>query len=292
MTDDELQILRAVVDERGFGRAAKRVHLSQSAVSQAVRRLETELGTTLLDRGRPPTLTAAGLRVYDHAVDVLGRRDLLARQLGALRDGGVGIVSLAASQALSRELLPELVARFVVNHPSAAFQFETLPSRQIIAAVADGRFELGLGPFARAMAGLVVHPLGKQRMVLYSGRSPRLSLLRKEGVSAIARETLVTSHLDAPTATRRRGLLREHFGAVWVVQSLDLRLSLVRRGLAVGYLPASIVAAAGARRDLVALDWLSFGVIERTFGLFYSSRRTLPPLAERFLESARSASRA
>ncbi len=292
MTDDELQILRAVVDERGFGRAAKRVHLSQSAVSQAVRRLETELGTTLLDRGRPPTLTAAGLRVYDHAVDVLGRRDLLARQLGALRDGGVGIVSLAASQALSRELLPELVARFVVNHPSAAFQFETLPSRQIIAAVADGRFELGLGPFARAMAGLVVHPLGKQRMVLYSGRSPRLSLLRKEGVSALARETLVTSHLDAPTATRRRGLLREHFGAVWVVQSLDLRLSLVRRGLAVGYLPASIVAAAGARRDLVALDWLSFGVIERTFGLFYSSRRTLPPLAERFLESARSASRA
>ena len=288
MNEEELKILRAVVDERGFGSAAKRVHLSQSAVSQAVRRLEGELGVTLLERGRPPTLTDAGLRVYEHANDVLGRRDLLHRQLKALREGGVGIVSLAASQALSREWLPQLVARFVPEHPSAAFQFETLPSRQIIAAVADGRFELGLGPFSRAMAGLTIHPLGKQRMVLYSGRSPRLSRLRKEGVVALSCETLVTSHLDATTATKRRGLLREHFGTAWVVQSLDLRLSLIRQGLAVGYLPASTVAVAGARRELVALDWISFGVIERTFGLFHSSRRALTSIAENFLRVAQS----
>jgi len=288
MNEDELKILRAVVDERGFGRAAKRVHLSQSAVSQAVRRLENELGVTLVERGRPPTLTPAGQRVYEHAVDVLLRKNLLDRQLAALAAGDAGIVALAASQALSRELLPALVERFVSTWPSAAFQLETLPSRQIIAAVADGRIELGLGPFARAMAGLTVHPLGKQRMVLYAGRTPRLRALRQRGAAALAEETLVTSHLDA--AAPRRGLLREHFRAVWVVQSLDLRLGLVRDGHAVGYLPSSTVTWAGRERELVALDWLPFGVIERTFGLFHSSRREPSSPAARFIEVATSTS--
>ncbi len=283
MDDDELKILRAVVEEGGFGRAAPRVHLSQSAISQAIRRLEQEVGTVLLERGRPPVLTAAGRQVYEHAGLVLARRELLDRQLAALREGGEGVVAIAASQALSRELLPRLVTRFVALQPRASFQLETWPSREIITAVAEGRIELGLGPFARSMAGLVLHPLGEQRMVLYRGR--RRAAQRRSGVAALRQETLVTSSLDSP-AGQRRGLLREHFGRVWVVESLDLRLQLIAAGLAVGYLPESIVAASDERRRLDPLSALPFGAIQRTFGLFHSAQRTPGPMAERFLAMA------
>lgn len=288
MNTYELSIFRAVVEQRGFGRAARVAHLSQSAVSQAIRRLEESVGATLIERGRPPQLTAAGRRVYEHAIDVLGRDELVRRQVAELSQGHAGILVLAASQALSRQLLPSLVERFLAAHPTAGLQLETLPSRQIITAVADGRIELGLGPFARAMAGLATIALGTQRMVLYaSRRNPRVRALRRGGIPALARESLVTSHLDERGVTARRGLLREHFGAVWVVQSLDLRLRLVHDGLAVGYLPEDTVAAARLQRELVPLAKLPFGAITRTVGLFYSTRRARAPISTAFCEAAK-----
>lgn len=286
MNDDELRVFRAVVEERGFGRAAKRVHLSQPAVSQAIARLESEVGQKLLERGRPPTLTSAGRRVFEHAVDTLGRREILAQQLRELEGGEAGIVALASSQALSREQLPLLVARFAAAYPRTAFQLETLPSRQIISAVTDGRIELGLGPFARSMAGLVLQPLGKQKMVLYAGRKSTLGQAQraKRNVAALATATLVTSHLDVSSG--KRGLLREHFGSVWVVQSLDLRLRLIADGLAVGYLPEATVAQAADKKAFVALDTLPFGAIERTFGLFSSAARPPSAMGQQFVAFA------
>jgi DNA-binding transcriptional LysR family regulator len=285
----ELGIFRAVVEQRGFGRAARVAHLSQPAVSQAIRRLEESAGAVLLQRGRPPQLTPAGRRVYEHAVDVLARDELVRRQLAELARGHVGILVLAASQALSRQLLPQLVQRFLTAYPTAGLQLETQPSRQILQAVADGRLELGLGPYSRAMHGLTTLPLGTQRMVLYAGRrNPRLRALRRGGVPALAAESLVTSHLEERAP--RRGSLREHFGAVWVVQSLDLRLRLVHDGLAVGYLPEDTVRAAGLRRELVSLEKLPFGAIERTVGLFASQKRELSSIARAFWELAKDGS--
>lgn len=289
MDDDELAVLRAVVEERGFLRAAKRVHLSQSAVSQAIARLESELQQRLFDRGRPPTLTPAGRRVYEHALDALSRRELLERQLRALDEGDVGLVTLAASQALSRDILPAIVARFAGAHPRVTFQLETLPSRQIIAAVTDGRLELGLGPFARSMAGLDLTPLGKQRMVLYAGKTSALGRRRHVATTDLASATLVTSHLD--TSAGKRGLLREHFGAVWVVQSLALRLRLIADGLAVGYLPESTVAQVPEKKTLAPLDALPFGAIERTYGFFTNSKRPPSALATALITTAERAAR-
>lgn len=279
----ELTILKAVVEQRGFGRAAKVTHVSQSAVSQAIRRLEDEVGVPLIERGRPPRLTAAGERIYAHAVDTLGRDELVRRQIEELKKGHRGIIVLAASEALSRELLPELVERFIVANPTAGLQLEALPSRQVIAAAAEGRIELGLAPFARAMAGLETKALGKQRLILYAGhRAPHLAQLRQGRLTGAA---LVTSHLDASHG--RRGLLRDHFGAVWVVQSLDLRLRLIQEGHAVGYLPESTVRSTGLHKALVALSSLPFGAITRTYGLIFSAKRTLSPAAQAFVALAR-----
>jgi len=69
----QLEYFVAVAEEANFTRAAERVHISQSGVSAQVRRLELELGATLIDRsGRTATLTAAGAAALDHAREVLG----------------------------------------------------------------------------------------------------------------------------------------------------------------------------------------------------------------------------
>lgn len=283
-----LRVFKAVVDHRGFARGAEAVHLTQPAASQAVRRLEAEVGGALLTRGRPPEVTAVGRRVYAHAADLLARDAATRRDLEEIRKEQPGTLTLGASQALSRELLPRLVATFLAGHPRAVLHLETLPSREIIRVVADGRLELGLGPLQKSMAGFAVHVLGQQRMLLYAGRrGPWLRAVRREGAPALQRAALVTSYLDPHGARPGSGQLRENFRSVWEVHSLDLRLQMVREGLAVGYLPESTVRASGLARDLAPLPGLPFGVITRQVGLFHAGKRPLSPAARAFLEVAR-----
>jgi DNA-binding transcriptional LysR family regulator len=282
-----LRVFRAVVDERGFARAADAVRLTQPAVSQIVARLEADVGTRLLTRERPPVPTPAGLRLYRHAVDVLTREEAARRDIDDIRKGGAGVLMLGASQALARHALPHLVRAFLERWPLASLHLETLPSRELIRVVTDGRLELGLGPFQTTMPGFVTHPLGTQRMVLYAGRgSTALAALRREGEEALGRLRLVTSYLDAPRARPGGGRLRERFRTVWEVHSLDLRIWMVMSGLAVGYLPEDAVRLAGLARRLVAVDWLEFGVIRRRVGLFHLDRRRLGDAAREFVAVA------
>jgi len=69
--NSELRAFRAVVEERGFKRAADALHVSQSAVSQAVANLEAKLECPLITRGKGLKLTDAGKRLFRHAVEVL-----------------------------------------------------------------------------------------------------------------------------------------------------------------------------------------------------------------------------
>lgn len=275
-----LRLFAAVLEQGSFVLAARACHLTQPAVSQAVSRLERELGTPLLSRRRPPEPTPAGRRIQTLAADLLQREAAARRDLEEIREGRAAVLRLGASQALSREVLPRLVRDLVARHPRAALHFETLPSRELPAAVAEGRLELGLGPYQKHMPGFLRVPLGRQRMVLFAGRgSAAARALRRRGQEALRELALVTSHLDAPGARPGGGRLREWFRTVWVIESLDLRLDVVRDGLAVGWLPESAVRAAGLARKLCAVDWLDLGVIERQVGFFHQEGRPLSSLA-------------
>ncbi|MBX3466577.1 MAG: LysR family transcriptional regulator [Planctomycetes bacterium] len=284
----ELRLFKAVVDQRGFARAAETSFLTQSAVSQAVRRLEDELKARLLTRTRPPAPTPAGARLYELAGDLLAREAAARRDVEEIAKGGTGVLTLGASQALSREVLPGLVREFHARRPRAAVHLETLPSRELVRVVADGRLELGLGPFQKHMPGFERRALGQQRMVLYvARRAPWRRALERQGEAALRDVPLVTSSLDAPGARPGGGRLRERFRTVWVVHSMDVRLELVRAGLAVGYLPESTVALAARPRDLVPVAGVDFGVIRRDVGLFWLAKRPLSEAGRELVAGAR-----
>ena len=65
---DLLECLAAIVEEGGFERAAKRLSITQSAVSQRLRCLETQAGTVLIVRGRPLKPTPAGRLLLMHTM--------------------------------------------------------------------------------------------------------------------------------------------------------------------------------------------------------------------------------
>ena len=71
LENSELRAFRAVIEEGGFKRAADALHISQSAVSQAVAGLESKLGMPLVQRGKELILTDVGKRLFEDSVDVL-----------------------------------------------------------------------------------------------------------------------------------------------------------------------------------------------------------------------------
>src|SRR6476661_2788155 len=113
----DLAAFLAVATDRSFSAAARRLHRTQPAISQAVRRLEEELGDRLFDRSsRDGTLTEAGRLLQDYAGRLLtlaSDAELAVRELQEVRRGRVVI---GANEAAVHSLLP-VIASFGSAHP-------------------------------------------------------------------------------------------------------------------------------------------------------------------------------
>src|ERR1700760_1501564 len=113
----QLETFLAVAEERSFSRAATRLHRTQPAVSQAIAKLEAELGEPLLERTfRDGTLTDAGTVLKDYAQKMLNLRTEAGAALEELRALHTGRLTLAANEYTCLYLLPLLHA-FRRKHP-------------------------------------------------------------------------------------------------------------------------------------------------------------------------------
>ena len=117
MDINQLEVLVAVAQEKSFSRAAERLHRTQPAVSQAIRRLETELGEPLFDRSsKDGTLTAAGRVLFDFAQQMLNLRHHAHTAIKELKDLHHGKLTLSANEYTVMYLLP-LIPLFRARHP-------------------------------------------------------------------------------------------------------------------------------------------------------------------------------
>jgi DNA-binding transcriptional LysR family regulator len=106
---NQLESFLAVAEERSFSKAAVRLHRTQPAVSQVIRKLEAAVGETLFDRAaRDGSLTAAGVLLRDYALRLLALRREAASALGELKSLERGRLQLAANEYTCMYLLPAI----------------------------------------------------------------------------------------------------------------------------------------------------------------------------------------
>src|SRR5437773_2312171 len=116
-----LEMFLAVADTGTFTRAAQAVHVSQPALSQAVRELETELGTHLFDRvPRGAVLTAAGEALVGPARQALRDVETARAAVAAVAGLEAGRLDLCAIPTLAVDPMPALVGAFRVRYPKVA----------------------------------------------------------------------------------------------------------------------------------------------------------------------------
>jgi DNA-binding transcriptional LysR family regulator len=108
----QLETFLAVAEERSFSRAAARLHRTQPAVSQVVRKLESDLGEVLFERAsRDGTLTQAGELLRDYAQRLLALRHEATNALDELRSLDRGRLLLTANEYTCLYLLPAAAGR-------------------------------------------------------------------------------------------------------------------------------------------------------------------------------------
>ena len=144
---NQLETFLAVAEERSFSRAAVRLHRTQPAVSQVIRKLEAAVGETLFDRAaRDGSLTAAGALLRDYALRLMALRREATSALDELKNLERGRLQLAANEYTCMYLLPA-IDRFRRAFPQVSVTVHRMLASRIPEELNLRTFELGMISF-------------------------------------------------------------------------------------------------------------------------------------------------
>jgi DNA-binding transcriptional LysR family regulator len=192
----ELNIFVQVAETLSFTAAAKRLHISQPAVSMQMSNLENRLNTNLFDRsGRNIRLTEAAEVLLPLARDMLNLSTHIEETMTSLHGDLSGYLRLACSTTAGRYTLPHLIARFREQHPQVRVTVGVCDPEAAIEQVCDGRSQIGIlsreagckeveyRPFFEDRVALVVprqHPWADRKSVIPEELIGQPFILREE----------------------------------------------------------------------------------------------------------------
>ncbi len=251
----ELNVFLTVAAERSFSRAAERLHRTQPAVSQAIRRLETELDERLFDRtSKGGRLTEAGELLLDYAqrlTTLKGEAERAVRELQELRRGRV---SIGANEGAVHTLLPA-IERFRADHPNAQVEVRRVSARLITEQVLNRALDFGVLTFPPRERGLRSLPLGDDELVMLMPPSHPLAGRKQITMAEFGRQTVIAHNEASPARERVLRLYEQRHTNINIqigLPSLDGIKRAVEMGLGVALLPARCAREEIARGQLLA----------------------------------------
>ena len=223
---EALTIFCDVVRLHSFSRGALANSVSQSAASQAIRQIEKQLDTQLIDRStRPWRLTTEGKLFFKGAQDVIERYQKLEEELRQRQKPRGYIVRLASIYSVRLHDLNEFVSRFRANRPGADVDLEYMHPNEVYDRVLEDQYDLGFISFPTPRRDLTVIPWEEQPMVVACRPGHRLARPSEDVAGAPPREL---SHepfiaFDRGLRVRREidRFLRRHGADVRVVAEFD-----------------------------------------------------------------------
>jgi len=140
-----LKVLREVAAQGSFSAAAVALSYTQSAVSQAVARLEAETGVTLIERDRRGVRpTAAGAALVEHTESILARLDAAEGEVAAIAGVRGGRLRMASFPTAGATLMPVAIATFRASHPEVELSLAEGEPEEIVPRLRSGEFDLVL----------------------------------------------------------------------------------------------------------------------------------------------------
>src|SRR5881398_3980150 len=141
-----LLALQAIAEHGSFGRAARALGYTQSAISQQVATLERAVGEKLIERPggpRPVSLTEAGRLLLRHADAIVAQLDAAQADMAALAEGAAGPLRVGIFQSVGARLLPGLLRRFREEYPRVEVRVrEETDAAELLRLLEHGELDL------------------------------------------------------------------------------------------------------------------------------------------------------
>jgi DNA-binding transcriptional LysR family regulator len=276
-----LRAFTGFVRRQSFSGAAEELRISQPAVSKHIADLERELGIGLIDR-RSGSLTAAGDFLASHVLRAEAILAQAAYGIGALREPGLGSLSVWAAGGSGTYLLPDVIASFQQAHPGVRINFKLGTSAEVVAAVRGHHAEIGVAGGVLAAPEISVEPLMQDEIVIagpcsLSGK--RLSRDDLESFTWISREEGSATRVVADNTLAELGIVPKRRLALPAWESIKLA---VRRGYGVAAFSRLVVAEELEAGTLVVIPFVPWKV-RRAICIIYIRDAVLTPPAHQFL---------
>ena len=286
---ETLKVFCDLVDLESFSLAAERNFITQSAVSQQIRTLETKFKRRLLERvrgRREVKLTAAGEVFYKESKKVLSAYEELNENLRGVVGKIGGSVKVSTVYSVGLHELPVKVREFMSKFPSAKIDLEYSRTTRVMRDVLSGAVELGVLAFPEPRRGLTLVPMPDNRLVLIAPPGHPFTKRKRIKVSDLDGQDFVLFERDVPTRKAMDKIFKENGVEVKKVAEFD-NIETIKRAVEVGFglaiVPEPAVAEARKAGTLIVIP-LAEKFWIRSVGLIHRSDRTLSLAARKFVE--------
>jgi DNA-binding transcriptional LysR family regulator len=290
----QLEVLVAVAQEKGFSRAAARLHRTQPAVSQAVRKLEEEVGEPLFDRSsKDGTLTAAGRVLYDYAQQMLNLRLEAGVTMRELHDLRRGKLAVAANEYTVMYLLPVL-AEFRARHPQVKVEVKRDLASRIPTEVLGRGVEIGVVTFTPNNPAIKTVLGTRDELVLLLSPAHPLASRKEVSVRELGAESFVAHNVRShyrEKVVETFEKFRTPLNISMEMPTLESIKRLVEREMGVALMPRLAAQSEIERGQLVAVPVREMR-FERRINIIYRKEASLSHAARAFLRVARDATAA
>src|SRR3989442_15364760 len=289
MDINQLEVFLGVAHEKSFSRAAETLHRTQPAVSQAIRRLEAELGEQLFDRSsKDGTLTAAGRVLYDFAQQMMNLRQHAHSAMRELRDLHRGKLSLSANEYTVMGLLP-LIPIFRARHPHIKIEVKRSLASRIPSEILERHVEIGVVSFKPNEQSIKSVPVTSDELALIVATDHPLAGKKVVSVRELGAEAFIAHNVPSPYRERVIKTFEKYRTPLNIsleMPTLEAIKRLVESGLGVALVPR-LSAQSEIERGQIAGLTVKEMRLERRLHLIYRRGATLSHAAKAFLRVAR-----
>jgi len=284
---ETLKVFCNLVECGSFSQSAARNFITQSAVSQQIRALESRFNTALLvRRGRTAYPTEAGRILYEGAREILERFERVDLQLKSMGQEIAGTVRIVTIYSVGLYEMSQVIKTFLKMYPKVNLHVEYSRANRVYEECQKGLADIGVVTYPKPRKGIEVLPLPADKLILICSPQHPFARRRHIDLRALHGQDFVAFEKDIPSRRALDQIFREHKVKVRVVMELD-NIETIKRTVEIG-VGISIVPLFSVQREVQAGTLAQVPFARQTFwrplGILVKANRVLSPAAQKLIE--------
>jgi DNA-binding transcriptional LysR family regulator len=287
MQIETLKVFCDLVESKSFSRAAVRNSVTQSAVSQQVKNLESRFETQLLRRdGKSVVPTPVGRIFYERSRAILDSFEHMQLEMKSIGQDMAGSLRVATIYSVGIYEMSVVIKTFLKIYPKVNLHVEYSKGARVYEDCLSGAVDLGIVTYPESRRGLRIIPLPADRLVLICPPDHPLARRNHIGIGKLDGQNLVAFEKDMASRRAMDRIFRQHDIRVHVVMEFD-NIETIKRSVEIGA-GISIVPLLSVQKEVQSGALVQVYFTDKSFyrplGVIVRSKQALSPAARKFVE--------